>query len=103
MARFAGYSQSLEAPPKSGSAEHNHRSKSRMSVWELGRKKASFGCFVSMRGRTGRLRHRGSPLGSKLGLEVRVCRPPGVSASRKQDSKWKFRFEKPLIEGDQLR
>jgi NAD(P)-dependent dehydrogenase (short-subunit alcohol dehydrogenase family) len=27
MARFAGYSKSLKTPPRSGSAEHNHRSK----------------------------------------------------------------------------
>jgi hypothetical protein len=33
-----------------------------------------------------------SPFGLKTGLELRVCKPPGVVASLIQDSKWKFRL-----------
>jgi hypothetical protein len=33
-----------------------------------------------------------SALHSKPSLELRVCKPPCVGASRNQDSKWKFRF-----------
>jgi hypothetical protein len=32
-----------------------------------------------------------SPFGLKTGLELRVCKPPGVGASLIQDSKWEFR------------